>query len=309
MTGFGNFDEVRLAEIFAKRDENGDIVVGEYLDGYVPLTDTEKSALAEIPVAIVSEDFFQNRKFGTDTMAAGRKTEFFNPQTMRTNHWLHEWGIMATSPFANAIVFTQTAQGVTAVVVSPSTATISKGQGLLLKSAVSTTGFANKAVAWSIDSAARTKGANINELGELTVPATYDSTGNGTAAVHDIEITTILETGDVVEVNGLKYTVDATTQDTIAKQITALKAVLNTAAITDDFTIGGSSPHCTLTEKSGKYGQIATPVVTLTKASGSAGAISYSTTTDGVLPGNIIIVTATSVYDKTKSGIATITVA
>ena len=305
--GFGNFDVARLNEIFGRRDENGALIDNEYLDGYVPFTDAEIEKLNEIPCAIVGYDFFQNRKFGTDTQApTGKTTDFYNPQTMKINHWLHEWGIMATSPFENAVVFTKTAQGVTGVVVSPSTASVSKGQSLELSAVVTTTGFANKAVLWSQDGGT---GAKIDQSGKLSIPSNYDTTGSGTAGVYDIEIKTILETGDKLTVNGVTYTVDASSEDTIAKQITALKSALNVATITDNYTVGGTQPHCTLTEKSGKYGILPVPVVTLEKASGSAGAIDYTTTTEGEHAGNIILVTATSVYDNTKTATATITVA
>ena len=149
--GFGTFDMPRLAEIFAKRDANGNVIPNEYVDGYVPLTDAEMTALQEIPVAIVGRDFFQMYRYGLDNMAEGRQTEFFNPQTLRTNHWLHTWGVVSTSPFENALVFTTTAQAVSSVTVSPSTATVSKGQTLELSAVVVTTGFANKAVYWSVD--------------------------------------------------------------------------------------------------------------------------------------------------------------
>ena len=89
--GFGNFDVPRLAEIFGKRDDNGNLIPGEYLDGYVPLTEAEISALQTIPCCLVGIDFFQDRYYGADNMVPGRKTEFFNPQTMRTTHWLHTW--------------------------------------------------------------------------------------------------------------------------------------------------------------------------------------------------------------------------
>ena len=305
--GFGNLDEARMIEIFGKRDENGEIIPGEYLDGYVPLTDDEKALLNTIPCALVDVDFFQNRKFGTEVGSpSGKATDFFNPQTLKRTHWLHEWGIVATSPFAPAVVFVKIQPTVTSVTVSPSTASVSKGQSLELSSVVATTGFANKAVLWSQDGGT---GAKIDQSGKLSIASSYDTTGSGTAGVYDIEIKTILETGDKLTVNGVTYTVDATSEDTIAKQITALKSALNVATITDDYTVGGTQPHCTLTEKSGKYGLLPVPVVTLEKASGSSGAIDYTTTTDGEHAGNIIIVTATSVYDNTKKGTATITVA
>lgn len=194
--GFGNFDDTRLAEIFAKRDSNGDVVANEYVDGYVPLTSNEKTALAEIPCAIVGIDFFQDRYYGMDNNAPTRKTEFFNPQTLRTNHWLHNWGSVSTSPFENAVVFTKTAQGVTSVTVSPSSATVSQGQELKLSATVVTTGFANKAVSWSVDSTAAADGVTIDQDGTLHVPSDaesvsitvtaksiFDSTVTGTATI------------------------------------------------------------------------------------------------------------------------------
>lgn len=306
--GFGNFDVQRLNEIFGERDDNGDLIPDKYLPGYVPLTDAELTALQTIPVCLVGIDFFQDRWYGADNMVPGRKTEFFNPQTMRTNHWLHTWGVLSTSPFENAIVFTTNAQAIASVQVSPSTATVSKGQSLNLSAIVTATGFANKAVAWSINQVAQTAGANIREDGKLEVPSDYNSTGSGTAGVWTIDIDTILETGDTVTVNGVTYTVDATSEDTKAKQITAMKSALNDAKVTDYFTIGGTSTTTTLTQKSGYYGQVE-PVFVFTAGTGSDGEASIDETTAGVIPNSTIVVTATSIYDKTKSGTATITVA
>lgn len=194
--GFGNFDEPRLAEVFAKRDDNGVIIPNEYVAGYEPLTAAELEVLNEIPAAIVGRDFFQMYKYGLDNAAEGRKTEFFNPQTLRTNHWLHTWGVVSSSPFENAVVFTQTAQAVSSVTVSPATATVSKGQELQLSAVVVTTGFANKAVYWSVDTDAYADGVRISDAGKLIVPADasvrsitvtatsiYDNTKSGTATI------------------------------------------------------------------------------------------------------------------------------
>lgn len=194
--GFGNFDMPRLAEIFAKRDDQGNVIEGEYVDGYVPLTEEEMTALQEIPCAIVGIDFFQDRYYGMDNNAPTRKTEFFNPQTLRTNHWLHNWGSVSTSPFENSVCFTITAQGITSVSVSPSTATVTKGQSLQLSATVVTTGFANKAVYWTVDADAYADGVRIADDGELFIPADatvesvtvtatsiYDNTKTGTATI------------------------------------------------------------------------------------------------------------------------------
>ena len=75
---FGEFDMPRMKEIFCKRDANGDIIDGEYLDGYVPFTAEELALLEGIPCVIVGADFFQNRRYGMDTQAPTKTTEFYN---------------------------------------------------------------------------------------------------------------------------------------------------------------------------------------------------------------------------------------
>lgn len=293
----------RLAEIFAKRDSSGNIVANEYVDGYVPLTSDELSALAEIPMSIVGRDFFQNYAYAFDNGAPEKATEWLNPQTLKASHWLHFWGVMSTSPYENAIVFTQTAQGVTGVSVSPSSASVSKGQDLKLSATVSTTGFANKAVLWTSSNS----NVPVTQDGVVKVPANLDITGSGTAGVWTISIPTILETGDTVTVNGITYTVNKSSEDTIAKQITAMKTAFNDSAITDYFTIGGTTTTTTLTQKSGHYGQDE-PVFEYEQGTTKTGKCSIAESTPGVLPGNTLLVQATSMYDNTKSAISTITI-
>ena len=207
---FGEFDLPRLAEVFGKRDDNGDLIPNEYLDGYVPLTSEEMATLEDIPCVIVGRQFFQNRKYGTEVGSpSGKATDFYNPQTLKRNHWLHEWGIMATSPFENAVVFTKAAQSVTSVTVSPLTATVSLGQSLDLKATVVTTGFANKAVTWSVDDNAKEDGITIDSKGKLLIPSTatvetvtvtatsiYDSTKTGTSTITIAKNVTPVEPGE-----------------------------------------------------------------------------------------------------------------
>lgn len=176
-----------------------------------------------------------------------------------------------------------------------------------LSASITNSGFANKGVYWSIDSAAETKHASINQEGKLQIPADYDSTGNGTAGVYTIAITSALATGDKISVDGIEYTV-AAADDTVAEQVAALQTALNVTTITTNYAISGSSPNTILTEASGKYGQVGMPTVVLTKTSGSTGAITVTETTEGALAGNKIIVTATSVFDNDESGTALITV-
>ena len=291
--GFADHDTGRLAELLG--------------NSYVPFTDAELTALAKVPAVVIAREWFMDYDYALNTESGEKTTEFYNPTTLENNHFLHAWRVFSTSPFENACVFEQDDISVTSVSVSPSTATVSKGQSLQFSSSVATTGFANKGVLWSINSVAKTAGAEINQSGKLLVPSNYTSTGSGTAGVYTISIPTILETGDIVKVNGVSYTVDATTQDTIAKQITAMKTALNDAKVTDYFTIGGTSTTTTLTQKSGEYGH-SVPVFEFVKGSSSSGVCSIEETTAGVVPNNTIYVTATSVYDNTKSAEATVTV-
>ena len=315
--GFGENDDARLVELFAKKDASGNVLPGEYIDGYVPLTDAEKSALSEIPAVIVGRDFFQDYYYGmsaeedTDEVAgarSGKTTEFYNPGSLKKNQFLHYWGVFSTSPFENNAVFTQTAQGVSSVAVTPSSATLTKGQSLKLSADVTTTGFANKSVGWGINSEAETKGAKITQDGVLSVPSDYVSTGSETLAVYTIDIDTILETGDIVEVNGVKYTVNKSSEDTIAKQITAMKTAFNNAKITDYFTISGTSTTTTLTEKAGHGGTTPAPQFSYTQGETKTGECAIEETTAGAIAGNKILVTAVSVYDKDVYGNTLITI-
>ena len=87
-----------------------------------------------------------------------------------------------------------------------------------------------------------------------------------------------------------------------------MKSALNNAAVTDYFTIGGTSTTTTLTQKSGYYGQVE-PVFVFTSGANSDGECAIEETTEGVHPDATVLVTATSIYDNSKKGTAKITVA
>lgn len=292
--GFADYDKERLTELLGS--------------AFVDFTDAEKTALAKIPAVIISREWFMDYDYALNTESGEKQTEFYNPTTLENNHFLHAWKVFSTSPFENAVVFEQDDISVRYVAVNPGTATVSKGQELQMNATVATTGFANKGVIWDINDVAKTAGASINQNGKLKVPIDYNSTGSGTAGVFTIKIDTILETGDTVNVNGAEYEVDTSDEDTIAKQIAALKTALNQTSVTDYFSIGGTTTTCTLTQKSGNYGQLE-PYFEFYPVEGSAGECTIKKTTDGVIPNNTIIVSATSVYDNSKVGKGKITVA
>lgn len=178
---FNQHDTVRLSELLGIQ---------------TPFTDAELTALGTIPACIIDRDFFQvyNKAFDTNAEVTTRMWE--NPETLKTNHWLHTKKIISTSPFAPAVVFTTTAPNVTSVTVSPSTATVNVGNGLKLSATVATAGFANKAVKWSVDSSAVADGVTIDVNGNLAIPSdatvesitvtatsVYKSTVTGTATI------------------------------------------------------------------------------------------------------------------------------
>lgn len=185
--GFNTHDTDRLIQVLGEQ--------------YVPFTSEEIVQLANIPAVIVSREWFMDYYYGMDTTSVGKTTEFYNPTTLENNHFLHIWGIKSTSPFENAVVFTAgVAPTVTSVTVAPSESRLSAGLSLQLSATVETTGFANKAVTWSITKGDQEGKAAINENGllkiasdyvvgeevpqiEVTATSIYDSTKKGTASV------------------------------------------------------------------------------------------------------------------------------
>lgn len=188
--GFNTHDTERLTKVLGEQ--------------YVPFTSEELAQLANIPAVIVSREWFMDYYYGMDTTSVGKTTEFYNPTTLENNHFLHIWGIKSTSPFENAVVFTAgVAPAVTSVTVVPNESSLSAGLSLQLSATVATTGFANKAVTWSITKGAQNGKATINENGllkiasdyvvsgepaetaqiEVTATSVYDNTKTGTASV------------------------------------------------------------------------------------------------------------------------------
>lgn len=181
--GFSDYDKERLTELLGS--------------AFVDFTADELTALAKIPAMIIAREWFMDYDYALNTESGEKQTEFYNPTTLENNHFLHAWRVFSTSPFENAVVFTQDDIAVTSVAVSPETATVSKGQELKLSANVETTGFANKAVVWSISSSV--EGMNVVTIsadgtlkvpstapsGELTVTATsvYDNSVTGTATI------------------------------------------------------------------------------------------------------------------------------
>ena len=186
--GFDNHDTARLTEVLGSQ--------------YVAFTEAELTALGKVAGVIIDREWFQNYNYAfnndAETANGTRATEFFNGETLRNNHWLHVWKVLSTSPFKQAVVFTKdVTPAVSSVTVSPATATISAGTEIKMSATVATAGFANKAVAWTVETSTEGASATISKDGtlkiasdtpagaEFTVTATsiFDSTKTGTATI------------------------------------------------------------------------------------------------------------------------------
>ena len=184
---FYEFDTKRLKELLG--------------DAFVEFTETEIEQLQTIIGVIIAEKWFMDYYKAIDNQAdpqgTGREnmkqTEFVNPTTLDRNIFLHVWLVLSTSPFENCCVFTTATPSVDSITVTPEEATVTAGQSVQLKAVVETTGFANKAVAWSSSD----ETVKVNSRGEVFIPADatseteititatsiFDSTVTGTATI------------------------------------------------------------------------------------------------------------------------------
>ena len=257
---FGNLDTDRLNRLFAN-DPN-----------YTPLTTAEIEALDAVPAVLVSGDWFMI----FDNLY--NFTEQYNGEGLYWNYWYHVWKTFSVSPFANSVVFVPGAPAINSVSVSPSTATISAGQTVLLSASVSTENFASKSVDWCLSlpafpeivvdgsptagsSAISFRGADVTEnalVGKRII------VGSDTANVYQI-------TGNTDTTTGLIYV----TPDLAG-------ALTDGDAITE---VGGST---TVPATVSPLGEV------FVKPDATSG--------------TVITATATSYFDNTKSASATITV-
>ncbi len=260
---FGDFDDTRLAQLFAN-DKN-----------FVPLTSPEKAALNAIPAVLIDKDWFMI----FDNLY--NFTENYNGEGLYWNYWYHVWKTFSVSPFANAVVYVPGVPSITSVSVSPASATVGRGQSILLSATVVTDNFASKAVDWTLTGAKPT-GLLVNGGGSAVTAGTAIIPVDGTTIVASALIGATVHFGsDTTNV----YTITANTTTSITLDKGLVDNVADNAAVTFD-----------------TY-----PVIDEAEATISPlGVLTIST---DAIAGDTITVTATSVIDSTKSDTATITVA
>lgn len=84
---FSEHDTTRLQEVLGTQ--------------YVEFTEEDLGQLANIPAVLISDEWFMDYYYALDNNSDTKQTEFYNPQTLRNNHFLHVWAVFSTSPFEN----------------------------------------------------------------------------------------------------------------------------------------------------------------------------------------------------------------
>lgn len=287
--GYANQDGARLLEVLE--------------DQYVPFTSDELTALTNVIGNIIDDEWFCNYTYSLDNMADTssdgiRRTDFYNPESLRNNHWLHYWGIKSTSPFKQGVVLSKVAPSVTAVAVSPSSLTASQGSTVKLSAVVTTTGFANKAVQWKVQAATGegTGKVTVSTDGVVTIPSDYST--DATITIRAISV-----------------------YDTTAYADCTITVASSTLPSITSVTVSAAGSATTIAA-SATLQMSATVVKTGNASEGVTWSVDTDAATDGftisatgllTAPASVTVesvtVTATSIFDTSKKGTKTLTIA
>lgn len=175
---FSEHDDARLKELL--------------LTAYVPFTEEELAQLKDIPAVLISKEWFMDYDYALDNESGMKQTEFYNPQTLENNHFLHAWRVFSTSPFENGVVFGKVAPAVKSVSVSPASSSATAGIPVQLTASVETVGFANKAVVWTVVNGSE-GGVTVNQNGLVNIPVGYTPTGETPANAVKIKATSVFD--------------------------------------------------------------------------------------------------------------------
>lgn len=216
--GFGKLDMPRLKELF-KDDPN-----------FVEFTDAQLETLEAVPCILVDRDYFMI----FDNLNEFRQVD--NGEGLYWNYWYHQWKTFSVSPFANALIFAAGTPAVSAVTVSPSSATVIVGNTVQLEATVTASHFAPKSVVWTSSDENVTVSPNgLVTVGTgatagnvtITATSTYDSEVYGTATI-TVSVTGLVtsvtvspSTKTVAQGGTQKFTATvATTQSFVPKTVT-----------------------------------------------------------------------------------------
>ena len=261
---FGKLDLPRLDELF--RDD----------PNYIHFTDEQIATLDAVPGVLVDRDYFMV----LDTLNEFRDQR--NGEGLYNNYFWHQWKVFSVSPFANAVLFAPGTPAVSAVTVTPSSATVTAGNSIQLEAAATTSNFAPVSVTWESNSddvtvsatGVVTVGQNAT-AGDVTITArsTFDGSVTGTATI------TVSRSGLVTSV-----TVSPATKTVATGGTQQMTATVATAKVWVPTTVTWSSNNAKVTVS-------------------DAGLVTVAADATGTAT-----ITATSTYDTSVTGTGTITV-
>lgn len=152
---FVDMDWQRLQDLFT--DETGKVD-----PSFKPWTSDEILILNGVPAIMTSVNFWQV----WDNFE--KMTENYNGKGLYWNYNYHVWKTFSISPFAQAVCYSAVAGAITAVKVTPATATLPKGADMQLGVSVSRTGVVNQAVEWSVTGNTST-GTYVTDAGKVHI--------------------------------------------------------------------------------------------------------------------------------------------
>lgn len=155
----GTYNWERMNKIFAEDP------------GYRQFTTEEINLLNTVDIIAMDRDFMQIYD-SLEEMG----TPLINGEGLYTNYFYHVWKIFSASPFHNVIAYSTASSSVTAISISPSTATVAKGGSVGLQADVTTTGFGSSDVVWELSTAVTSDSTFIGQDGVLRVGADETAT-------------------------------------------------------------------------------------------------------------------------------------
>lgn len=174
--GLGNYNWKRMDDIFAEDPT------------YQRFTDSQITLLNSVKILAMDRQYMQIYD-AYEYMGEPLR----NGEGLYENYFYHVGKIFSTSPFHNAVAYTNIAPGAITISISPTTATASPGQTVVLSANVSSTGFQNLDVAWSITGGGTTTkivdgvlyvgNATSESTITVTVTSVADNTKNASATI------------------------------------------------------------------------------------------------------------------------------
>lgn len=156
-------------------------------DGYVAFTEDDIKKLNQVPAFTLDDRFFMVFDYLFEM------TDFYNPEKLYWNYWLHTWKILSASPFVNAVMYVTSDTGkdaVTGIEISPTALTISKGSSFQFSYKILSNGWATLQAEYSIT-------GNTSESTKILPDGWLYISTDETAASITVTVSTQGESGEV----------------------------------------------------------------------------------------------------------------